>query len=47
MSAFRVGKQARFSIDAAAIAEAARSSLIEELETWPKPGLVSHVDWCA
>jgi triphosphoribosyl-dephospho-CoA synthase len=31
-------------IDAAAIAEAARSSLIEELETWPKPGLVSHVD---
>jgi triphosphoribosyl-dephospho-CoA synthase len=31
-------------IDASAIAEAARSSLIEELETWPKPGLVSHVD---
>ena len=31
-------------IDAAAIAGAARSSLIEELETWPKPGLVSHVD---
>jgi triphosphoribosyl-dephospho-CoA synthase len=31
-------------IAAAAIAGAARSSLIEELETWPKPGLVSHVD---
>jgi triphosphoribosyl-dephospho-CoA synthase len=31
-------------IDASAIGEAARSSLIEELETWPKPGLVSHVD---
>jgi triphosphoribosyl-dephospho-CoA synthase len=44
MSALQIRKQVRFSIDAAAIAEAARSSLIEELKTWPKPGLVSHVD---
>jgi triphosphoribosyl-dephospho-CoA synthase len=44
MSALQVRKQARFSVDTAAIAEAARASLIEELETWPKPGLVSHVD---
>src|SRR5271165_7326939 len=29
---------------AATIAAAAAASLIDELETWPKPGLVSHVD---
>src|SRR5208283_3894578 len=28
----------------AAIAAAAAASLLDELETWPKPGLVSHVD---
>jgi triphosphoribosyl-dephospho-CoA synthase len=26
------------------VAEAAKAALFEELETWPKPGLVSHVD---
>ena len=31
-------------LDAASIADAARLSLVEELNTWPKPGLVSHVD---
>jgi triphosphoribosyl-dephospho-CoA synthase len=29
---------------AATIAAAAAASLLDELETWPKPGLVSHVD---
>src|SRR5208337_386094 len=29
---------------AAAIAVAAAASLLDKLETWPKPGLVSHVD---
>jgi triphosphoribosyl-dephospho-CoA synthase len=28
----------------AAIAAAAAASLLDELETWPKPGLVSHID---
>ena len=35
---------ARAINDAVAIADAARTSLLEELHTWPKPGLVSHVD---
>ena len=35
---------AHATIDATAIADAARTSLLEELHTWPKPGLVSHVD---
>ena len=26
------------------VADAAKAALLEELETWPKPGLVSHVD---
>jgi triphosphoribosyl-dephospho-CoA synthase len=26
------------------VADAAKTALLEELETWPKPGLVSHVD---
>ena len=26
------------------VADAAKGALLEELETWPKPGLVSHVD---
>jgi triphosphoribosyl-dephospho-CoA synthase len=36
--------QAPSGLDAAAIATSAVSCLILELETWPKPGLVSHVD---
>jgi triphosphoribosyl-dephospho-CoA synthase len=44
VSALQFRDRAGSCIDAAAIAEAARASLIEELETWPKPGLVSHVD---
>jgi triphosphoribosyl-dephospho-CoA synthase len=44
VSAVQARDQAAFTIDAAAIAEAARASLVEELETWPKPGLVSHLD---
>ena len=26
------------------VADLAKSALLAELETWPKPGLVSHVD---
>lgn len=44
VSALQVRNRVKYRIDAAAIAEAAHTSLIEELETWPKPGLVSHVD---
>ena len=36
--------QASSGLDAAAIAASAVSCLVLELETWPKPGLVSHVD---
>jgi len=36
--------QAPTGLDAAAIATSAVSCLVLELETWPKPGLVSHVD---
>ena len=32
------------SVDGAAIAALAVGCLLQELETWPKPGLVSHVD---
>lgn len=35
---------ARLNVDAAGIASLAKKSLLLELETWPKPGLVSHVD---
>jgi triphosphoribosyl-dephospho-CoA synthase len=31
-------------VDAVGIADDVRMSLVEELNTWPKPGLVSHVD---
>jgi triphosphoribosyl-dephospho-CoA synthase len=34
----------RISRDAPAIADCAADCLLRELETWPKPGLVSHVD---
>src|SRR5271170_1338152 len=44
VSVLQVRDPAEPRIDAAAIAEAASTSLVEELETWPKPGLVSHVD---
>ena len=36
--------QAPGGLDTAAIAAGAVSCLVLELETWPKPGLVSHVD---
>ena len=36
--------QAPSGLDAAAIATSAVNCLVLELETWPKPGLVSHVD---
>jgi triphosphoribosyl-dephospho-CoA synthase len=36
--------QAPSGLDAAAIAATATRCLVLELETWPKPGLVSHVD---
>jgi triphosphoribosyl-dephospho-CoA synthase len=36
--------QAQSSLDAVAVAASAVSCLMLELETWPKPGLVSHVD---
>ncbi|MEJ1969137.1 MAG: triphosphoribosyl-dephospho-CoA synthase MdcB [Rhizomicrobium sp.] len=36
--------RASFAPDCSAIAASAVRSLLLELETWPKPGLVSHVD---
>ncbi|MBY3537544.1 triphosphoribosyl-dephospho-CoA synthase MdcB [Rhizobium laguerreae] len=36
--------KARPVVDAAAISACATASLLQELETWPKPGLVSHID---
>lgn len=36
--------RAPYRLDAAAIAASAVHCLVLELETWPKPGLVSHVD---
>ena len=34
----------RAAVDADAISACATASLLQELETWPKPGLVSHID---
>lgn len=45
MSAPGLRASVRLSVTAAeAIAEIAADALLEEVETWPKPGLVSHVD---
>lgn len=40
----RAALRAEYLPDVAAIAVTAMDSLLQELETWPKPGLVSHVD---
>jgi triphosphoribosyl-dephospho-CoA synthase len=37
-------RQALISCDVSAIGDSAARCLVMELETWPKPGLVSHVD---
>jgi triphosphoribosyl-dephospho-CoA synthase len=37
-------RPARMTPDVSAIGAVAADCLVEELETWPKPGLVSHVD---
>src|SRR6476646_2972870 len=37
-------RRARAPCDADAIGDSAVDCLLQELETWPKPGLVSHVD---
>lgn len=37
-------RQARIGFDVSAIGDLAADCLLKELETWPKPGLVSHVD---
>jgi triphosphoribosyl-dephospho-CoA synthase len=37
-------RPARMTPDVAAIGAVAADCLVEELETWPKPGLVSHID---
>lgn len=45
MSAPGLRASVRLSVTAAeAIAEIAADALLKEVETWPKPGLVSHVD---
>ena len=37
-------RKAQVPCNAAAIADSAVRCLLKELETWPKPGLVSHID---
>ena len=37
-------RRARIATDVSAIGDLAADCLVKELETWPKPGLVSHVD---
>jgi triphosphoribosyl-dephospho-CoA synthase len=37
-------RRARMTPDISAIGAVAADSLVKELETWPKPGLVSHID---
>lgn len=39
-----VQRRARITPDVSAIGAIAARCLVEELETWPKPGLVSHID---
>ncbi|WP_315767002.1 MULTISPECIES: triphosphoribosyl-dephospho-CoA synthase MdcB [unclassified Bradyrhizobium] len=39
-----VSRPAQMASNAAAIGDSAADCLVMELETWPKPGLVSHVD---
>ena len=39
-----VQRRSRFAPDVSAIGAIAARCLVEELETWPKPGLVSHID---
>ena len=37
-------RQAQIPCDVSAIGDIAARCLVMELETWPKPGLVSHID---